>query len=286
MILSFHPCFTAEYQIILGDRSLNSEDLLLINKAKVIILPQSCPYDLYQACKTSSAYLFPNYEVRFRFPGKIGQAILFEKAGLPYPETTQWDSVEEFRNAMDRYSSYPHGVPFILKTDDSHEGEGIYIIEDSESLELSLKSLSNLERSGSRRFISQELIPSGGNTLRAVIMGHKIITYWKRSQGDGEVIITVSRGAKIDSGWRKDLQKKGRIQARKLSSTTGINLAAIDLVFPIGHHTDPGPLLLEINYYFGRRGLGGSLTYYRLLFETIKDWLRDNDLDSRSIKLV
>ena len=27
MILSFHPCFTADHQIILGDRPLNEKDL-------------------------------------------------------------------------------------------------------------------------------------------------------------------------------------------------------------------------------------------------------------------
>jgi len=77
MILSFHPCFADDIQIILKDRDLNSDDLALIREAEVIILPQSCKFDLYQACKNSSALIFPNYEARFEYPGKIGQSLLF-----------------------------------------------------------------------------------------------------------------------------------------------------------------------------------------------------------------
>ena len=51
-------------------------------------------------------------------------------------------------------------------------------------------------------------------------------------------------------------------------------------------HPDPQPLILEINYYFGRRGLGGSLKYYRLLLNAIREWLEENGFDSRKVKLV
>jgi ribosomal protein S6--L-glutamate ligase len=36
---------------------------------------------------------------------------------------------------------------------------------------------------------------------------------------------------------------------------------------------DPTPLLLEINYFFGRKGLGGSEAYYKILQEEIQAWL-------------
>ncbi|MBW1888483.1 MAG: hypothetical protein JRI52_09070, partial [Deltaproteobacteria bacterium] len=72
---------------------------------------------------------------------------------------------------------------------------------------------------------------------------------------------------------------------QKLSRATCINLAAIDFVFPFDR-PDPYPLFLEINYYFGRRGLGGSLNYYRLLFEAVQEWLKENGLDPESVELV
>jgi ribosomal protein S6--L-glutamate ligase len=77
----------------------------------------------------------------------------------------------------------------------------------------------------------------------------------------------------------------GRVQAQKLSAATGINLAAVDFVFHFPH-PNPRPLLLEINYYFGRRGLGGSLKYYRLLHRAIQAWLLEKGFDPKSVTYV
>jgi ribosomal protein S6--L-glutamate ligase len=121
--------------------------------------------------------------------------------------------------------------------------------------------------------------------LRAVIIGKKIITYWKRPNKSGQVITTISRGALIDHEWRPDLQEKGNAIVRVLAGKTGIDLAAVDLVFPLSEEA-PDPLFLEINYYFGRRGLGGSEKYYQLLYEAVRDWLMDEGLNPEAVRLV
>ena len=283
MILSFHPCFVADHQIIMGDRRLNSDNLASINEAGAIILPQSCSSELFRACKNSAAYLFPSYETRFEYPGKTGQSLLFKKAGLPQPETARWHSVEEFAEACRK--SFPHGMPFLLKEDKSHEAHGVHVIEDNRAYEMVLERLRRIERSGAGAFISQEMIPAEGNVLRVVIIGRKTFSYWKRPESNRQVITTLSRGARIDNTWRTDLQEKGREEAGKLSALTGLNLAAVDFIFPLAQ-ANPQPLFLEINYYFGRRGLGGSLNYYRLLFEAIKEWLREKRFDPGSVRLV
>ncbi len=283
MILSFHPCIDADRQIILGDRGLSSEDLSLIRQAGAIVLPQSCSHEIYRACRTSSAYLFPDYEARFAYPGKVGQSRLFSEAGFSHPETLIWNTVEEFQRACN--GSYPHEMPFLLKADRGHEAAGVYIIEDTSTLEEALKNLRDMERSGSKSFISQELIPTAGNVLRVVILGGRAVSYWKRPQNPDQIITSLGKGAKIDRDWRIDLQEKGIIQARGLSAFTGINLAAVDFIFP-SNLPGPDPLFLEINYYFGRRGLGGSFRYYSLLFEAVRDWLSGKGLDPEAIRLA
>jgi len=187
--------------------------------------------------------------------------------------------------AYRKKKNLPHRIPFLIKADKGHEGEGIYEIIGHSELESVLDHLSDLENAGGSGFISQELISTEGNVLRAVILGHRIITYWKRPEKPGKIITTLSRGARIDRNWRKDLQEKGRSQAKNFSAATGVNVAAIDFVLPLSH-PDPHPLFLEINYYFGRRGLGGSFKYYRLLFQAVQEWLKENGFDPESVSLV
>ena len=85
--------------------------------------------------------------------------------------------------------------------------------------------------------------------------------------------------------WRPDLQEEGKSQVLILSSKTGINLAAMDFVFSLVD-APAKALFLEINYYFGRKGLGGSLRYYQLLFKAIQEWLGEEGLDPTAVTLL
>ena len=285
MILSFHPCFDTDVQVILGARRLDSPDLELIRDAEAIVLPQGCPEDLFQACSRSDALIFPNYEKRFKYPGKMGQSLLFRNFGLLHPVTLCWPTVDKFKKAYPDPELFSHNLPFLIKDDKSHEAEGVHFVEDRSSLSEALDYLILRERSGMSGFVTQEFVPSGGNVLRAVIIGKRVITYWKRPNKPGQVITTISRDAIIDSEWKPDLQEKGKEQAHVLTEKTGINLAAVDFVFPLSLKR-PTPFFLEINYYFGRRGLGGTENYYRLLYQAVQEWLLEIGLNPKSVRLV
>jgi ribosomal protein S6--L-glutamate ligase len=285
MILSFHPCFDADIQIILSDRPIDPDIRKSILEADAVILPQACTQNLYEICIASTAHIFPNYGARIQYPGKIGQGRLFRDLGLPHPKTLSWESVEQFKDAHADLKGMPHEIPFLIKEDRRHEAEGIFLVEDRKGLKQVLTHLALREGSGMNGFVIQEYVPCGGNVLRAVIIGKCILTYWKRPAYPAQKITTISRGALIDRDWQPELQEKVRASARKLIEKTGINLAAIDFVFPMADK-DPEPLFLEINYYFGRRGLGGSESYYRLLYRAIQDWLAEIGSDPDSVKFV
>ena len=285
MILSFHPCFDAHVHIILGDRQLDSPDLDLIRGAEAIILPQGCPEDLFQACTDSGAQIFPNYEIRFKYPGKTGQCLLFKHFDLPHPKTTRWQAVKKFKKSYPEPGIFPHKLPFFIKDDKSHEADGVFLVKGNTSLLEALDYLIQREGSNMPGFVTQPFIPCGGNVLRAVIIGKQVITYWKRPSKLGQIITTISHDAIIDYDWKPDLQVSGKVMAKILAEKTGINLAAVDFVFPLSLK-DPEPLFLEINYYFGRRGLGGSENYYRLLHKAIQEWLVEAGLNPESVKLI
>ena len=285
MILSFHPCFETDIQIIPGSRPLNSSDLETINRAEAIILPQGCREELYRACSKLDMPIFPDYKMRFAYPGKVGQSIMFENFDIPHPGTVIWNSVKDFKKTYPDMKALSQELPFFIKDDRSHEADGIFFINDMPSLLKALEHLTNQERMGRPGFVSQEYVASGGNVLRAVIIGKTIIAYWKRPGKKGDIITTISKGAIIDNQWRPDLQLKGVNQAQALSISTGINLAAVDFVFNLSEENQE-PLALEINYFFGRRGLGGMKNYYQLLLKAIKNWLKDTGLDAESVILV
>ena len=84
----------------------------------------------------------------------------------------------------------------------------------------------------------------------------------------------LSKGAFIDQSSDPDLQLAGRNWARHLSRATGIDLAGIDFLFPLREgQLVERPLFLEINYFFGRSGLGGSKNFYQHLQEASLEWL-------------
>jgi len=285
MILSFHPCVDADIQIILGDRRLDADILECIRNADAVILPQACPQNLYEICLVSTANVFPNYNARIRYPGKIGQGRMFSKLGLPHPKTVSWGSVGQFKDAHPGLNTLPHEMPFLIKEDRRHEAEGIFLVENTHKLKEAVAQLALREHSGITGFVTQEYVPCGGNVLRSVIIGQRILTYWKRPNEPGQKITTISRGAIIDFDWQPGLQDKGRAYTQELYKKTGINLAAIDFVFSLTEK-DPEPLFLEINYYFGRRGLGGAEAYYHLLYQAIQNWLVQIGMDPQAVTLI
>jgi len=59
----------------------------------------------------------------------------------------------------------------------------------------------------------------------------------------------------------------------------------LDFVFNIDEK-DPKALILEVNYYFGRRGLGGTINYYKILYQALINWMEKRGFDSKLISLV
>ena len=76
----------------------------------------------------------------------------------------------------------------------------------------------------------------------------------------------------IDMDSDPALRDKAVRCVKDFCSVTGINLAGFDLLFSADAKPTL-PLFLEINYYFGRRGLGGSETFYSLLESEIEQWI-------------
>lgn len=273
MILSFHPNIVAHKNILCAGRPPNDEDRAAISEAEAVILPQGCREALYRMCRKHCAHVFSNYDVRFDFPGKLGQARLFKKVGAPFPRTYSFETVSVYYDNFGKKAhKSPLHFPSVFKSNLGGEGEGIFLLKTPEDLERALERAQRTEKSGQKGFLLQEYISSGGRSLRVAVIGNEFFSYWRVQQDPSQFLTNLKAGAVIDHHTDPELQEAGTTVVKEFCSKTGINLAGLDLLISEDEKTHE-PFLLEINYFFGRRGLGGSLNYYELVERAVTAWL-------------
>ena len=273
MIVSFHPIFEADKNIICAGRMPNEEDLGAIKAADAVILSQGCHRSLYELARSNCPNVFPNYDARFKYPGKIGQIALFRANDAPHPASELFSNVAAFQQ---RYTISPQNVifdyPFVFKLDWGGEGETVYLIQSAETLQEILKKAAEFEKSGLAGFLLQEFIPSRNRTLRVAVIGQRLISYWRIQESSDGFHTNLRKGAVLNFEADPELQHNALVLVKHLCRKARINLAGLDIIFS-SKTGDPKPLLLEINYFFGRKGLGGSEAYYQTLQQEIRRWL-------------
>lgn len=278
MIVSFHPLFEADKNIICAGRAPGAEDLAAIKAADAVILSQGCYQALYRMARDNCPHVFPNYDARFKYSGKIKQIRLFREFKIPHPASELFSEMASFQHQYgDRPELLSFNFPVVFKLDWGGEGETVYLINSVEGLIKKLQTAASYEKSGQTGFILQEYIASGGRTLRVVIIGRQIFSYWRIQEDNDGFYSNLSKGAVIDAKSKPGLQQKAVALIKLLCNKTGINLAGFDVIFSAGID-DPDPMLLEINYFFGRKGIGGSESYYRIVLAEIQNWLARRNL--------
>ncbi len=280
MILSFHPCYEGDENRLCAGRDPGPEDRAAMERASAVILPQGCRASLYRMATRCCPHVFPDYAVRFAFPGKTGQIRLFRRMGVSHPESEVFSGAKAF---FQKYGTRPKGFlfsfPVVFKRDWGGEGEGVFYVEDPDTL----KAL--VMREGQRSnhevpFVIQEYIPAGNRSLRVVVIGDSLYSYWRCQVHPGRFLTNLAADAVIDAESDPRLQRMGREAVRDFCNKTGVNLAGLDLL--MHGKGSAAPVFLEINYFFGRKGLGGSLRYYTLLTQAINRWLSELGLKSHA----
>jgi ribosomal protein S6--L-glutamate ligase len=270
IILSMHPVVAGDR--FYWDRGVWDKDLFQeIQKAKAVILPQTVERELYCLCKRQCPHVFPNYDLRFQWEGKVGDTLAFWAYTIKHPHTLVFPKVEtllgEHPDMNHKIPALPQ-FPFVLKGAHGGEGTRVWLIESSKELEEKLQVLLLFELKGSCGFVIQEYLPDLERDLRVVVIGNRIVSYWRRAKG---FLHNIARGGEVDAESDPELQAVGREKVMQFCQRSGINLAAFDLVFT----PDGGdPIFLEINYTFGRTGLGGSENFYNLLRDAVEQWLQ------------
>jgi ribosomal protein S6--L-glutamate ligase len=270
MIVSFHPLFRGDAHILCAGREPDHQDLAAMRSASAVILPQGCSRSLYEMARANCKRVFPNYDARFRYPGKTGQIRLFRKTGTPHPATAAYADLTEYQAHTGE--RLPIEFPLVFKFDWGGEGDTVFLVNAPSELEALIDHADRCERSGQRGFLIQRFVDCGGRSLRVVVIGDRILSYWRVGDSPGAFKANLSKGAKMDIHSDPDLKSRAEKMVAGFCRENGINLAGLDVIYDLAA-AQPTPLLLEINYYFGRVGLGGSEAYYAILENEINRWL-------------
>lgn len=274
MILSFHPCFVGDRNILCAGREADKDDMALIRAADAVVLPQGCKASLYRMAKENCPHVFPNYDARFSYPDKIRQISLFRKHGVSHPESEPYLCVDDYFQHYGKLICRPHvGFPFVFKFNWGGEGENVFLIRSLSELRNVLQLATDYERTGQKGFLMQRYIPDQNRALRVVVIGNRMYSYWRVQKNSDIFCANIRRGGYIDYDSDPRMQETARQVLASFCKDTGINLAGFDFLFSAADEKQQA-LFLEINYYFGREGLGGSVNYYNLLVSEIETWIK------------
>ncbi len=280
MIVSFHPIIVAHRNIICAGREPGGGDLAAIRRAEAVILPQGCPEALYRMARANCARVFPNLDVRFDFPGKCGQIGLFERMGLHHPPTTCFGTLEAFDAAAWRPE-----FPVVVKLDWGGQGETVFRVDDGPGLDGVLAKIRAYESSGQFGFLFQPLIPAGGRALRVTVIGGRRMAYWRIQPDAGRFGTSIAHGARIDHQADPELRQAAVEAVDRFCDRSGLQLGGFDFIFDHRRVAQGRiqPLALEINYFFGRDGLGGSRGFYKMLETEVDGWLARHGLSRPAV---
>jgi len=275
MILSFHPCYVADVNRLCAGRDPDEADLDAIRSADAVVLPQGCRQSLYRMARQNAPHVFPNYDARFDYPGKTGQARLFKRLAAARPRTWIFDDTEQFRHRGAAVQDA--GFPLVLKLDWGGEGETVFLLRTAADLKRAVAAAADYERTGQAGFVVQRFVPHGHRSLRVVVIGRTRTAYWRVQELFREFGTSVAKGARIDAITDPHLIRMGQGRVDDFCRQSDVNFAGFDLIFEETARGDdnPRPLFLEINYFFGRTGLGGSDRFYEILQAAIDRWLAD-----------
>jgi ribosomal protein S6--L-glutamate ligase len=232
----------------------------LLQQAAGVLLPHYVTQWRYSEITRHARAWFPRQDARFTHYGKTRQIRLFREIGVRHPETLTYSNPAELHEDVLKNGS-PWGYPLVLKGDTGGGGSFVFPIYRATDLSPKVDRLPP-----DRPALLQRWVEHGGKDLRVVIYGTHTVSYFR--VGGGQFYNNVCRGGRLDhAGWPQ-LQAKGAAVVRNFCDRAGLDVAGFDLMFP----DDGEPVFVEINYHFGRKGLGGTKGHKSHLLRAIQTW--------------
>ena len=281
-LVSYHPALEADENLLLvSQRALGPQDEEALRGAAAVFLPQVCRPDLHALVQSFGLPHFPRPACQLTYNGKVGNHRLFAELGLPQPATLEFSGLELAVAAWREGGLRGLEPPLVAKGAAGGEGRNVYLVHSPEDLEALGPRLETASAFGPAGLILQQYVESQGRDMRVLIIGDELEAFW-RIGAPGEFRANLSQGGRVERGERPRDLERGKELAEALAKWAGIDLAAVDLLHPLG----ADPLLLEINFYFGRSALGGEGPFLGRLLAAARRWLQARGLDPSRVSLA
>ncbi|MCB2193691.1 MAG: hypothetical protein KQI62_19100 [Deltaproteobacteria bacterium] len=282
-IVSYHPGLEADINLVLvSQRPLDQHDREVAGRAAAILLPQVCRADLFDLAQASGAPFFPNPATHLSHDGKVGNFRLFSELGLPHPATVEFPDLTAAAQAWEqgREEVAALGAPVVAKGAGGGMGENVFLVSNPAELRGLAGRLETYCHRGPSGMVLQRFLP-GATDMRVVLMHDTAQVYWRKA-AQREFRANLAQGGSFSTQGPAQEREVALALARRLQKAAGLDLAGVDVMLtPEGE-----PLLLEINFFFGRHALGGSEEFLRRYLEAVRRWLAIQGLAPERVRLA
>jgi ribosomal protein S6--L-glutamate ligase len=280
-IVSYHPGLEADINLVLvSQRPLDERDREATGQAAAILLPQICRADLFELAQASGAPFFPNPAVHLSHDGKVGNYRLFRDLGLPHPATLEFADLEGAAAAWEagRAEVAALGAPLVAKGAGGGMGENVFLVSDPAELRGLAGRLETWCHRGPSGLVLQRYHP-GAVDIRVELLHDAADVYWRRAREE-EFRANLCQGGTLVKDGPAEERAAAVGLARRLQAAAKLDLAGVDVLIT----AEGEALLVEINFFFGRRALGGHEVFLARYLEAVRRWLGHQGLDPARVR--
>lgn len=282
-VLSYHPGLEADHNLLLASRRpLDRRDYLAVARAGAVLLPQVCPPDLHALVLALAKPHFPRPHVHLALDGKVGNHLLFSHLGLPQPRTLAFASLAQAAAAWRAGDLARAGIhpPLVAKGAGGGQGRNVFLVASPEEFLALAGRLETHCFQGPSGLVVQERVALPGRDARVAFVGQQVDCFWRLAPGRESFFTSLSQGGQVErQAWPGEMAR-ARDLVERLRRLAGLDMAGVDVLVP----QDREPLLLEINFYFGRNAHGGTAGVRRAHLLAARQWLEGLGLDPGRVR--
>ena len=171
---------------------------------------------------------------------KLRSLQLLSKRGIGLPRTIFAHKTSNPREIVERLG----GAPVVIKLIEGTQGIGVMLSDTDRAAESIIEAFGGV---GSNILVQEFIKEAGGEDVRCLVVGDKVIAAMLRKGAEGEFRSNLHRGGSAKS---IKITPKERETAVRSAKAMGLNVCGVDLL-----RSSRGPVVMEVNSSPGLEGI-------------------------------